>query len=57
MINVRFLLSALTAVIMFVSMANAQVFFSETFEGTMGANGIPAGWTETGLSTTSQAAI
>jgi hypothetical protein len=51
MINVRFLLSTLTAVIMFASMANAQVFFSETFEGTMGANGIPAGWTETGLST------
>jgi trimeric autotransporter adhesin len=51
MINVRFLLSTLTSVIMFASMANAQVFFSETFEGTMGANGIPAGWSETGLST------
>ena len=31
--------------------SNAQIFFTETFEGTMGANGIPAGWSETGLST------
>jgi hypothetical protein len=30
---------------------NAQIFFNETFEGTMGANGIPPGWTETGNST------
>ncbi|MDP5009875.1 MAG: hypothetical protein NWQ47_01435, partial [Crocinitomicaceae bacterium] len=30
---------------------HAQIFFTETFEGAMGANGIPAGWSETGLST------
>jgi trimeric autotransporter adhesin len=35
----------------FISEINAQIFFTETFEGTMGANGIPAGWEETGLST------
>jgi hypothetical protein len=29
---------------------HAQIFFTETFEGTMGANGIPTGWSETGLS-------
>jgi hypothetical protein len=30
---------------------HSQVFFTQTFEGTMGANGIPTGWSETGLST------
>ena len=30
---------------------NAQIFFTEDFEGTMGANGLPAGWTESGLAT------
>ncbi len=35
----------------FISEINAQIFFTETFEGAMEANGIPAGWEETGLST------
>jgi hypothetical protein len=35
----------------FFSTLNAQEFFTENFEGTMGANGISAGWTETGLTT------
>lgn len=35
----------------FINEIKAQIFFTETFEGTMGANGIPAGWSETGLST------
>jgi hypothetical protein len=35
----------------FITGANAQVFFTEDFEGAPGANGLPAGWTETGLST------
>ncbi len=35
----------------FFNQGRAQIFFTETFEGTMGANGIPAGWSETGLST------
>lgn len=35
----------------FLNEIKAQIFFTETFEGTMGANGIPAGWSETGLST------
>ena len=35
----------------FLNEIKAQIFFTETFEGTMGANGIPAGWEETGLST------
>ncbi len=51
MTNVRFLLSTLAFAILFVGSSTAQIFFTETFEGTMGANGIPAGWTETGLST------
>jgi len=51
MTNVRLLLSTLACSILFASTMNAQIFFTETFEGTMGANGIPAGWTETGLST------
>lgn len=37
--------------ISFLNEIKAQIFFTETFEGTMGANGIPAGWAETGLST------
>ncbi len=37
---------------MFALSANAQIFFTEDFEGTMdGTTGIPTGWTETGLST------
>jgi hypothetical protein len=35
----------------FVTGARAQIFFTETFEGTIGANGLPTGWTETGAST------
>jgi len=35
----------------FISEVKAQIFFTETFEGAMEANGIPAGWEETGLST------
>ena len=31
----------------FISEINAQIFFTETFEGAMEANGIPAGWSET----------
>lgn len=31
--------------------SNAQIFFTENFEGTPGTNGLPASWTETGLST------
>lgn len=33
-----------------VTAAYAQPIFTEDFEGSVGANGIPAGWTETGLS-------
>jgi hypothetical protein len=51
MTNVRLFLSTLACSILFLSTSNAQIFFTETFEGTMGANGIPAGWSETGLST------
>lgn len=32
-------------------LSQAQIFFTENFEGAPGANGLPAGWTETGLST------
>jgi trimeric autotransporter adhesin len=51
MTNVRLLLSTLACAVLFINSSNAQIFFTETFEGTMGANGIPTGWTETGLST------
>jgi trimeric autotransporter adhesin len=51
MTNVRLFFSTLACSILFLSTSNAQIFFTETFEGTMGANGIPAGWSETGLST------
>lgn len=37
--------------VVFSFSSHAQIFFTETFEGTMGANGIPSGWSETGLST------
>lgn len=33
------------------ALATAQTFFTENFEGALGGNGLPAGWTETGLST------
>ena len=51
MTNVRLFFSTLACSILFLSTSNAQIFFTETFEGTMGANGIPTGWSETGLST------
>ena len=35
----------------FWQQSNAQIFFTEDFEGLTGANGLPTGWTETGLST------
>ena len=37
--------------LLLVNTANSQIFFTEDFQGTMGANGLPAGWTEAGLST------
>ena len=50
----KFLLKATTFAfisLLVVNSANSQIFFTQNFEGTMGANGIPTGWTETGLST------
>jgi hypothetical protein len=42
----------LAAAGMFALSANAQIFFTEDFEGTMdGTTNIPVGWTESGLST------
>jgi len=35
----------------FTTGAKAQIFFTEDFEGTLGTNGLPTGFTETGLST------
>lgn len=35
----------------FWQQANAQIFFTEDFEGSTTSNGLPAGWTESGLST------
>lgn len=35
----------------FWQQSNAQIFFTEDFEGLTGANGLPTSWTETGLST------
>lgn len=45
------LLTILIATVAFGGGLQAQIFFTQDFQGTMGANGIPATWTETGLST------
>lgn len=37
--------------ISFANRAEAQIFFTQDFEGAVEANGLPTGWTETGLST------
>jgi hypothetical protein len=51
MLKPLFQLSFVFSFLLIQTAAFGQIFFSENFEGTMGANGIPAGWTETGLST------
>lgn len=37
--------------LLWVNTSNSQIFFNEDFQGTMGANGLPTGWTESGLAT------
>ena len=52
MLKKRFNLSVLTIALFAISLtSNAQIFFTQDFEGTMQTNGLPLGWTETGLST------